>query len=287
MKKYIYLDGRQEDTAVAHITFPTGEKHIRITGLTWDDDVVLIYNDPTGDVMKLGLAVDICNRAHVKSISLVMPFVPYARQDRVATDGDPFSIRVFSDFVNSLGFDRIYITDPHSDVTPACLKNAIVIPQHKSAMHAATTLAGHSIQPIALVAPDLGAAKKIKLLQTYLKVNYERDLPVIQCDKTRNVTTGKITGFKILDGDPSGYHCLMVDDICDGGGTFVGLAEVIKDAGCTDQSLYITHGIFSQGVKHLLGIFNNIYTTNSFPKQEGTHIIRLVTSANKPFYYLP
>ncbi len=286
MKKFIYLDGRQEDTAVTHITFPTGEKHIRITGLTSDDDVVLIYHDPAGDVMKLGLAVDICTRARVKSISLVMPFVPYARQDRVATDGDPFSIRVFSDFVNSLGFDRIHIADPHSDVTPACLNNAIIIPQHKSAMHAAIKLAGHSIQPIALVAPDLGAAKKIKLLQTYLKVNYELDLPVIQCDKTRDVGTGKITGFKILDGDPSGYHCLMIDDIADGARTFVGLAEIIKAAGCTHQSLYVTHGIFSQGVEHLLKIFDNIYATNSFPRQVGVHIIHLVTSANKPFYCL-
>lgn len=275
MKKLIYIHGQQEDPNVTHIDFPTGEKHIRIQNLSPLDDVVLFYNDPSGDVMKLGMAVDICRRANVNSIRLVMPFVPYARQDRVMVEGDPLSIRVFSEFVNSLHVDGIYVTDPHSDVTPACLKNATVIPQHEVAMNAVLELDQFVVEPLALVAPDLGAAKKIKVLQSYIKAGPGLDLPVIQCDKTRDVETGKITGFKVLDGDPAGKHCLMVDDIADGANTFVGLAEVIKTQGCAGQSLYVTHGIFSQGVTHLLKIFDHIYTSDSFPETAGVHTIKL------------
>ena len=279
MKKLIYLDGQQENECVTHITFPTGEKHIRITELSPEDDVVLVYNDPAGDVMKMGMAVDICRQAGVESISLVMPFVPYARQDRRATEGDPFSIQVFSCFVNSLDFGAVYITDPHSEVTPALIDRVRIVPQHELAYHAVKQLDDFTAIPIALVAPDLGAAKKIKTLQAFLFVETGIEYPVIQCDKTRDPVTGRITGFAILSGDPRGHHCLMVDDICDGGGTFLGLYDELANAGVTDQSLYVTHGIFSKGVDELLSVFNFIFSTNSFPQTKGVHTIELGVTA--------
>lgn len=277
MKVLIYLHGQKEDQSVDHITFPTGEKHIRIRDLTTGDDIVLFYNDPSGDVMKLGMAVDICRRVDVKSITLVIPFVPYARQDRVAVEGDPFSIRVFTGFVNSLRLDKIIITDPHSEVTPALLDNVVIVPQHEIAMEAVLELDQHLTYPLAIVAPDLGAAKKLKALQAHIKQVHGLMFPIIQCDKTRDVETGNITGFKILEGadNATGRHCVMVDDICDGGGTFIGLSDIIHDAqmGNEGQSLFVTHGIFSKGVKTLLGHFDYIYTSNSFPAPEGVRVV--------------
>lgn len=275
MKKLIYLQGQQEHPSVDHIQFPTGEKHIRIRGLKPSDDVILCYNDPSGDLMKLGMAVDICRRADVVSIKCVMPFVPYARQDEVYVDGDPLSIQVFARFVNSLGLTKIFVTDPHSKVTPGVLDRCEVIPQHLVSQVAAIELDDMIRTPIALVAPDLGAAKKIKSLHMHLTSQGYGHLSVIQCDKTRDPATGRITGFKILDGDPTGKHCLMVDDICDGGGTFAGLFEVIRDAGASGQSLCVTHGIFSRGAEWLLKRFDYIYASDSFPKVEGVKTILL------------
>jgi ribose-phosphate pyrophosphokinase len=276
MKRLIYLHGQKEDPQVTHIQFPTGEKHIRILGLEKGDDVVLYYNDPSGDVMKLGMAVDICNEARVGSITLVMPFVPYARQDRRAVKGDPFSIGVFSRFVNSLEFDRVIITDPHSDVTPALIEFVSIIDQHQVAFQAVARLFKLVPTPLALVAPDLGAAKKTKALQNQL-AHMGVTLPIIQCDKTRNPETGQITGFKILDGDPAGRHCLMVDDICDGGGTFLGLGSVLNDSDALAQSLYVTHGIFSKGTDTLFGLFDYIFTSDSFPQGDNIQVIKLET----------
>jgi len=274
--KLIYLHGQKEDPNVTHITFPTGEKHIRILGLKPSDDVVLVYNDSSGDIMKLALAVNICRRARVQSLELVMPFVPYARQDRVAVPGDPLSIKVFADFLNSMRFDRVLMTDPHSDITPALIDNSDVIPQHEIAAKAVLETHQKVGCPLALVAPDLGAAKKTKALQQYIKQIANALFPIIQCDKTRDVTTGQITGFQVLEGQPIFHHCFMVDDICDGGGTFLGLAATInRYPNVQGQSLYVTHGIFSKGVEALGAVFANIYASDSFPSVDGVQTIQL------------
>lgn len=263
--KLVYLNGGAEDPTVQHIIFPTGEKHIRITGLDSVDQVVIFYNDT--DIMKLAMAVDICRRAGVRVIKLVMPFVPYARQDRIAAEGDPLSIKIFADYINQMGFHTVFITDPHSDVTSALLERCVVQPQHKIAAQAVLMLEESPFvhEPIALVAPDFGAAKKIKALQAYLVETTGVEYPVIQCDKARSVHTGKLVGFKVVHGNPSGHHCLMVDDICDGGGTFLGLADALKENGAVEQSLFVTHGIFSKGTQILREKFSNVMCSDSFP----------------------
>lgn len=271
--KRIYLQNQQDDPNVEHIDFPTGEKHIRIRNLTYRDSIMLVYHDPSGDLMKLAMAVDICREADVESISLRMDYVPYARQDRRATEGDPFSLKVFANFINSFGFDKVYINDPHSEITPALINNVVVTPQHQLALGTFMQLNEFVRFDIALVAPDLGAAKKIKALQAHIVSLFGIEAPIIQCDKVRCPKTGKLTGFKILDGDPSGKHCLMVDDIADGAGTQVGLAKLIKVAGAEEQSLFVTHGVFSKGVNHVLEVFDYVYTTNSFPKKEGVRVL--------------
>lgn len=273
--KLIYLQGQQENPDVTHITFPTGEKHIRIRNLSVDDRIVLYNGDPTGDLMKLGMAVDICRRTNVRSIKLIMPFMPYARQDRVVTDGDPVSVAVFARFINLLDLDQVVITDPHSDVAVTWLNKVKVVHQWEVAVQAVIQLKSRLKVPLALVAPDLGAQDKVRHLRDHLEHLTNWIYPIIQCDKTRDKETGKITGFKILDGEPRGLHCLMVDDICDGGATMVGLAEVIQNAGAVGQSLYISHGIFSRGTKHIFEWFNYVYASDSFPCVNGVQTIEL------------
>jgi len=277
--RLIYLHGQQEDDRVDHITFPTGEQHIRIRGLEAGEDVTIVYNEPSGrDLIKLGLAVNICRRARVGSMTLVMPFIPYARQDTCFVESDPLSIDVFARLLNTFEFDRVLVADPHSLVSPALIRNVEVIHQHEIAAAAVMDLVENLSDPIALVAPDLGAAKKIKKLQQYLADTEDILLPVIQCDKTRDPVTGKITGFKILDGDPDdpvAHHCIMIDDLADAGGTFLGLADVIQQAGASGQSLYVTHGIFSKGTDHIVEKFSHVYATGSFKAQPGVILVKI------------
>jgi len=269
MKKIIYIGENKINTDVTKIVFPTGEKHIRIKNLSEADDVVIVYKDPTGDVMQLGMAVDICRRAGVFSITLVMPFVPFARQDRIADEGDPLSIKVFANFINSMKFDRVVMVDPHSDVTPALFDNCIVIPQHEVVGGVVKNIARSTQYENVLIAPDLGAAKKIKLLQDHLYHHYQYACCTVQCDKVRDPTTGKISGFRILDGIVKDKACVIVDDICDGGGTFLGLGVELLKAGASELYLVVTHGIFSKGTKAIFELFDLVLSSESFPSPKG------------------
>jgi ribose-phosphate pyrophosphokinase len=87
---------------------------------------------------------------------------------------------------------------------------------------------------------------------------------VVECSKSRDVKTGKLTGFKVYAEDLEGKDCLIVDDICDGGGTFIGLAGELKKKNAGNLYLAVTHGIFSKGFEELEKCFDKIFTTDSF-----------------------
>lgn len=248
------------------ISFPTGERHIRVsTSIT--GPVTLVYKDTCPDIMRIALAVDALRAAGVKEITLYLPFVPYARQDRRALPGEPLSIKVFAALLNTLRLDEVVIVDPHSDVTPALIDNVRVIPQESLAYTAVERILEHSgrLIKLAVVAPDLGAAKKAKKLQDLLRAN-GLTVGLIQGDKRRDPETGAIAGFRVLDGEPSAYdHLLLVDDICDGGGTFIGLGQELQRSGGKTMSLFTTHGIYSKGVAELHSLFYNVISSDSLP----------------------
>jgi len=110
-----------------------------------------------------------------------------------------------------------------------------------------------------LIAPDGGALKKVYKLAQYLDGQ-----AVVECSKMRNVKTGQLSGFKVFANDLAGKTCVIVDDICDGGGTFLGLAKALKAKNAGKLILVVTHGIFSKGLEELASVFSKIYCTNSF-----------------------
>lgn len=121
-----------------------------------------------------------------------------------------------------------------------------------------------------LISPDGGALKKIYKVAAYLQ-NYE----VIECSKSRNVKTGQLTGFKVYADDLQGKDCLIVDDICDGGGTFLGLAKELKAKNAGNLYLAVSHGIFSKGFDELEKYFTKIFTTDSFKTIEHKNCIQI------------
>jgi ribose-phosphate pyrophosphokinase len=130
---------------------------------------------------------------------------------------------------------------------------------------------------IVLVAPDAGATKKTEKLANALQ------LPMIQGFKLRNTNTGELTGFGIAEAIPDNCRAIIVDDICDGGGTFEGLAGVIKEKNLEDTKidLVVSHGIFKNGIflKHI----TNITTTNSFKEFNPVHSQFQVVNVNRVF----
>lgn len=110
-----------------------------------------------------------------------------------------------------------------------------------------------------LISPDAGSNKKIFDLAK--SINYTGE--IIRCDKLRDISTGKIIETIVYKDDLKGRDVIIVDDICDGGNTFIQLAKVLKQKNAGKIYLVVTHGIFSAGFDGLGEYFDGIYCTNS------------------------
>ena len=252
---------------IEQFKFPGGEVHIRL-GDTEDcnKDLPVTISARlrrSDDIMALRHQTDALRREGWKDIDLIMPYVPYARQDRVMVPGEPLSAKVFCDLVNAQNYRCVEIWDPHSDVTPALLNNCRVIPQHVLISDMLDTLDVSTV----LVCPDAGARKKTLAAGKALGLK-----GIVYADKKRDVETGRITGTVISDAPEDWIlHAdhLIVDDIADGGATFIELAKVLLEKGVTGNiNLYVTHGIFSKGFEPFEGLIDRIYVANPWHSKE-------------------
>lgn len=223
-------------------------------------------------VMAFFLTIDALRRhdATVK-IHASIPYFPYARQDRVCNPGEALSVALFTKLLNAMELESVGLLDPHSDVTPALVKNSVVYTQQDFLEEIlAFQRLGIDTDRIVLIAPDAGAVKKTKALSSYLE---SRALvsEYMTATKVRNLETLEITETR-FDGDVKDRNVLVIDDICDGGRTFIELAKQLRAQGCKQLSLFVTHGIFSYGVDELMKWYDKVYTTDSFHPDENSEL---------------
>lgn len=259
MIKY-YHNGNSHN--VTQWKFPGGEVGVNINPVrsldTWghavEHEVVVVAQlQNSDDVMALLMTVDAIRRTYkVGYFALKMAYVPYGRQDRVCNEGEALSISVFAQLINSCNFDEVEIIDPHSEAQTAAIHNSRVRNVEDLLKFVRLDLSDTYI-----VAPDAGAYKKAHKVAAASGAR-----GVITAHKVRNLSDGKIQSVT-LDQDVTGKKLMVVDDICDGGGTFIMLREALGDA---PESVYlwVTHGIFSKGFECLTDIYDRVYTTNSF-----------------------
>jgi ribose-phosphate pyrophosphokinase len=200
----------------------------------------------------------------VRIVKLYVPYVTGGRSDRKFEDGGVNYVKnVISPIINSQNFDKVTILDPHSSVLEACINNFDSIDNIKLVKFALTDIDNKNgaQDRICLVSPDAGAYKKIFDVASYFKIEN-----LITATKIRDIKTGKIIHTEVpnIDKDKQ-FKYVIVDDICDGGRTFIEIAKVIKEK---DENakiyLIVTHGIFSAGFLELNKWFERIYTTNSY-----------------------
>ncbi|TAL29063.1 MAG: ribose-phosphate pyrophosphokinase [Phenylobacterium sp.] len=187
---------------------------------------------------------------------LILPMVPGARQDRMNATGDAlFTAKSVARIINSLRLPHVVIVDPHSDVTPGLIDRCSVI--HQSSL---LPIDVRDRNYAAVISPDAGAEKKAAAVAKRIGV------PLVHGWKTRDVSTGQISGFGVSELPDAGSRLLIVDDICDGGGTFLGLAKAIRERGPYVIDLHVTHGLFTQGTAALLDVFDRVSCTDSIAK---------------------
>jgi len=207
----------------------------------------------------------------VKSISLYAPYFMGARSDRKFTEGDANYLKqVICPIINAQKFESVMVLDPHSDVLEACLDNFEKTSNHEIVKRALTDIdnKNDAQERICLVSPDAGAYKKI--FDVAQKFGIDK---VITATKVRDIRTGKIlhTEIPVLDQHEK-IKYVIVDDICDGGRTFLELAKSIHGSRPTAEVyLVVTHGIFSQSFLELSRELKKVYSSNSYSDIDVEH----------------
>jgi len=257
----------QKEISYKSFTFSGGEPHIKIGAeFNTNESVTVTHRlNSFNDLGLLCVAVDALRRMGVKKIILFIPYFPAARQDRVMVKGEALSVKVYADIINAMALDKVIVFDAHSEVTPALVNNCEVIPNHTFIKEVLKIIGQH----VKLISPDGGALKKIYKVSEFLG-----GVEVVECSKSRDVKTGKLSGFKVYNEDLQGADCLIVDDICDGGGTFVGLAKELKNKNAGKLYLAVSHGIFNKGFE-VLDCFDKIFTTNSFKDFDDDQVFQI------------
>ena len=226
-------------------------------------------------VMWLGGAQDAAGRPTVERV--LVPYLPYARQDRRAVEGDPNAVEVLARALASTGVREWAAFDVHSERAIAAFSAAGCRLISESPLeHLEGYLASIQGENTWLVSPDKGAAKKV---EGYARALASRVRGAIVCEKVRDSHTGGLGQFRIpappeLGADPV---LVIADDICDGGGTFHGVASVLRAhyGAALPLHLFTTHGIYSRGLDALLEVFATLGSTDSF--LHGKSHPRLVT----------
>lgn len=247
------------------LTFNGGEQHIQIKKGNDTKVTIEVSLVDSNKVMLLFLATDALKRLGYKEINLFAPYLPYARQDRVCNEGEALSIKVLCALINLQDYNKVYILDNHSEVSTALLNNCYelkLVPILKRTMPLGWYGADGKW---AIISPDAGSNKKIyKIVKELIPTLYPVD--IIECSKVRDVTNGKILKTNVHSDKIYEYsRLLIIDDICDGGRTFIELTKALKSKGAKEVILFVSHGIFSQGIEILLmNQINRVFTTKSF-----------------------
>jgi ribose-phosphate pyrophosphokinase len=253
----IYADDRVEQ--VDFLTYPDGNFYTKFAP---EEEVVgVIFKGTTVEELARALfCVDaLYHRGHSPEL-FVMPYIPGARQDRLNPAGDYlFSLDSVANMINERDFTVVQCCDPHSPVAKDLILN---LHDHDDLDFRALFGGKYA----AVIAPDKGAVLRASNVAAQLGV------PVYAAGKTRNVETGALTGF-VWPTEAVNGRFLIVDDICDGGGTFLGLVGEAPFLNC-QVDLYVTHGLFTKGTDDLISAFGSVFAQFVYgPTPKGVRVL--------------
>jgi ribose-phosphate pyrophosphokinase len=246
------------DDAFQITRYPAGEVHVQATAEPREQVIEVANCRTADDLFAVAMAARIDG---FEDSTFFIPHMPFARHDHRRDRADGYPIEVVDHLLKGI---RILTADPHSDVTGNLWPH---IPQ-STVVDFWRADFGDSIYVI----PDAGAAKK-----AFSWLRPEDDF--IQCLKRRDRATGKLSGFQVLDQEidlEPERPLVIVDDLCDGGGTFMGLASELRRHGWRGPlTLSVTHGLFQPDrFSALVDVFDKVLTFGE-PAVKSTHLTAL------------
>ena len=284
--------------------FPDGERRVKLNTKVIEEDTVVIQSTNTPvdqNYIELFFIIDALKRAGAKSVTAVIPYLGYQRQDHIFRDGEVVSLDVMIRFLESLKVDKVIALDLHSIKIPELFHipvthlSALPLFAERIQSKAFNTLVDSDnpddfLKDTILVSPDMGGLRRIEQMSKLLD-----DIPWIATVKDRDLRTGDIT-IKQFEGplstaDLPGKRALILDDMISSGNTVVQSVQLLKDNGVVSCDVFATHAVFSEEAPELLqeSSIDRVYVTDTvfipeekyFPK---LHVLSVAEMISKELH---
>lgn len=254
-----------EVTPMTARDFANGEIYVRFEESVRGSDCFVIqsHTQPLNKwIMEQLLMIDALKRGSAKRITAILPFYPYARQDKKHRGREPISARLIADLLQTAGADRIVSVDLHTDQIQGFFDGPV---DHMHAMPILTDYIKdkYDLSNIVVVSPDAG---RVKVAEKW--ANTLGDAPMAFVHKTRSTEVANEVVANRVVGDVAGKDCVLLDDMIDTGGTIAGAVGVLKEAGARSVVIACTHGVFSDPARERLSSCGaeEVITTDTLPQ---------------------
>lgn len=242
--------------------FADGEIYVQVQESIRGDDVFIVQpvcNPVNENLMELLIIIDAFKRASAKSITAVIPYYGYARQDRKTSGREAITAKLVADLLTTAGADRILAMDLHTGQIQGFFN---ILVDHIYATNVIVDYVKKLEIPkenLVIVSPDMGGVTRSRYFAKQM------DCPMAIIDKRRNRHNEAIA-VNII-GDIMGKTCIMFDDIIDTAGTICGAAQLLKEKGAKDVYVCATHPVFSGPALERLenAPIKEVVVTNTIP----------------------
>ncbi len=251
-------------TPTSAYEFVSGEIYVRFEESVRGSDAFVVQSMTTPVnqwLMETLLMVDALKRGSAKRVTVVLPFYPYARQDKKHRGREPISARLVADLFKCAGANRILTVDLHTAQIQGFFNGPV---DH---LFALSLLSDHvkeryADRELTVVAPDSG---RVRVAERWADVLGGTPLAFIH--KTRDpLVPNQVVANRVV-GDVTGGTCILVDDMIDTGSTICKAADALLEAGATEVVVAATHGVLSDPATERLknSRISEVILTNTLP----------------------
>lgn len=220
--------------------FADGEILVRSKVTVRGKDVFLFQStsSPVNDnLMELLIAIDSLKRACANSITVIIPYYGYARQDRKAKGREPITCKLVANFIENSGATKVILIDIHSLQTQGFFNIPVDTLSISSILFSEYIKQNPDMENLTIVAPDYGAVKKVR------QISEKLDISLAIVDKRR--PKPNVVEVSNVLGDVKDKDCVIMDDMIDTGGTILKNIDLLKSRGAKKITIMASHGVFS------------------------------------------
>lgn len=260
-------DNHTEMGEIRKQKFSDGELCVDFTDSVRGKRVYLVSSPNTSDeIMKLMLAIDAAKRASAREIVAILPYFPYARQDKKDQSRGPIGAKMIAEMLEQRGATSVFTFDLHADQIQGFFNIPVTHIEGKNVFdeYIAETITPNTV----LCGPDAGSGKRVKRMKEQLVKRWGVNLNYVMLDKTRK--EANIIDEMVIIGDVTGKDVIILDDMVDTAGTLCKAAEVLMTAGANSVRAIISHGVLSGPAFERIGesVLTELIISNSLKKHD-------------------